>query len=59
MEPTTNYEITGILNMSGNRIEGLTQTPSEPDEAVPKSYVDSLKKQIESRLPSLLDNGNF
>lgn len=59
MEHTTDFEITGILNMSGNRIEGLTQTPNEPDEAVSKAYVDKLKKEIQSRLPELLDNGSF
>jgi len=59
MEHTTNFEITGILNMSGNRIEGLAPVPDEPSEAVSKSYVDQLKKEIESRLPDLLDNGNF
>ena len=59
MEHTTDFEITGILNMSGNRIEGLTQTPNEPDEAVSKAYVDKLKREIQSRLPELLDNGSF
>lgn len=59
MEHTTNFEITGVLNMSGNRIEGLALTPNEPNEAVSKAYADQLKKEIQSRLPALLDNGSF
>jgi|688.fasta_scaffold1288922_2 hypothetical protein len=59
MEHLTNFEITGTLNMNGNRITGLTKFPNLPDEGASKQYVDLERNKILSNLPATMDNGSF
>ena len=56
-------QITGTLDMRGNRITGLESDvnvyPNAADEGASKAYVDYQKQQILSQLPALADNGAF
>jgi hypothetical protein len=56
-------QITGVLDMRGNRLSGLIDDPnvypSEPNDGATKAYVDAAKQQIIAALPSAADNGTF
>lgn len=56
-------QITGVLDMRGNRITGLETDvnvyPLSSDEGATKAYVDSQKAAIEAALPTLVNNGTF
>lgn len=56
-------QVTGTLDMRGNRITGLDTDvnvyPNAADEGASKAYVDYQKQQILSQLPALADNGAF
>lgn len=56
-------QITGTLDMRGNRVTGLDSNvslyPNSPDEGASKAYVDAQKQQILTQLPTSADNGAF
>lgn len=58
-----NVQVTGALDMRGNRVAGLntdlSQYPLAPDDGASKAYVDYQKAQILAGLPTLADNGTF
>lgn len=56
-------QITGILDMRGNRVTGLetdlSKYPLNANDGASKAYVDYQKQQILSQLPATADNGTF
>lgn len=56
-------QITGTLDMRGNRVTGLntdvSEYPSASDEGATKAYVDYQKAQILASLPSTANNGTY
>jgi hypothetical protein len=56
-------QITGILDMRGNRVTGLnsdvTVYPAQDSDGATKAYVDFTRAQIEANLPALADNGEY
>lgn len=56
-------QITGILDMRGNRLTGLESDvnvyPSSNDEGASKAYVDHQKQLILLELPIGADNGSY
>lgn len=56
-------QITGILDMRGNRITGMTDDlniyPTAPDDGATKAYVDSQRKALVDLLPTEVNNGTF
>ena len=58
-----NVQITGTLDMRGNRISGLNADtnsyPLDPDEGATKAYVDQQRALIEAQLPTLANNGTY
>ena len=56
-------QVTGILDMRGNRVTGLNSDvsvyPAENSDGATKAYVDFRKAQIEANLPALADNGEY
>jgi len=56
-------QITGILDMRNNEVVGLetdmTLYPVRDDQGTTKVYVDTVRDEIVSGLPVLVDNGDF
>ena len=56
-------QITGTLDMRGNRITGLEPDvnvyPNAGDDGATKAYVDYQRQLIESALPALANNGTY
>lgn len=56
-------QITGVLDMRGNRVTGLeTDTsvyPQDPGDGATKQYVDEQRALLLASLPTLADNGSY
>ncbi len=56
-------QITGTLDMRDHEVTGLqtdlTLYPLRDDQGTTKIYVDSVRDEIVSGLPTLVDNGDF
>ena len=56
-------QITGILDMRNHEVTGLdtdlTRYPVRDDQGTTKLYVDTVRNDIVTNLPVLVDNGDF
>lgn len=56
-------QITGTLDMRGNRITGMSDDiaayPSAKSDGATKAYVDSQRAAVENLLPVEVNNGTF
>jgi len=51
-------DVLAINNIANNRIRGLSM-PQDPEDAVPKAYIDSLKDELDYLIETILLEKNF